>query len=136
MHRDRMVDNPILELSRKIVSHAKRQGIFPRKQPCEVCGSSCAVAHHDDYTKPLEVRWLCLSHHQKWHKDQERAGSSASHRYVPRDERTEQWEEWLPADGSTLKDELIETIEKLGVEQAAAVLRVPVEWLRRWVPCT
>lgn len=38
-----------------------------QKQPCEVCGSSRVDAHHDDYTKPLEVRWLCRSHHIRLH---------------------------------------------------------------------
>jgi len=37
------------------------------RQPCEVCGSMKADAHHDDYSKPLEVRWLCRSHHRKLH---------------------------------------------------------------------
>jgi hypothetical protein len=36
-------------------------------KPCEVCGCS-AVAHHDDYNKPLDVRWLCPTHHVEWHK--------------------------------------------------------------------
>lgn len=25
------------------------------------------VGHHDDYTKPDEIRWLCRSHHALWH---------------------------------------------------------------------
>ena len=31
--------------------------------PCEVCGSTGVYAHHEDYDKPLEVRWLCTLHH-------------------------------------------------------------------------
>lgn len=38
------------------------------KEPCEVCGSEENVhAHHDDYLKPLNVRWLCAAHHRQWH---------------------------------------------------------------------
>lgn len=37
------------------------------KQPCEVCGSSEVHGHHDDYSKPLEVRWLCPIHHNEHH---------------------------------------------------------------------
>lgn len=33
--------------------------------PCEVCGHPDTQAHHDDYSKPLEVRWLCHWHHQQ-----------------------------------------------------------------------
>lgn len=38
------------------------------KQPCEVCGDANAEAHHEDYTKPLTVRWLCLLHHRESHE--------------------------------------------------------------------
>lgn len=37
------------------------------KQNCEICQSEESVAHHDDYDKPLEVRWLCQGHHKQWH---------------------------------------------------------------------
>lgn len=36
-------------------------------KPCEVCGSMDVQAHHDDYSKPLEVRWLCVKHHNEFH---------------------------------------------------------------------
>ncbi len=36
--------------------------------PCEECGSEPTQAHHDDYSKPLEVRWLCKPHHEEHHK--------------------------------------------------------------------
>lgn len=36
------------------------------KLPCFVCGKS-AEAHHPDYDKPLDVVWLCSSHHKQAH---------------------------------------------------------------------
>jgi len=39
------------------------------KQPCEVCGTLQVEAHHDDYSKPLEVRWRCRAHHADLHRD-------------------------------------------------------------------
>lgn len=35
-----------------------------KKSPCEVCGTNEWVeAHHTDYSKPLDVQWLCKIHH-------------------------------------------------------------------------
>ena len=34
---------------------------------CEVCGAPDAQAHHDDYDRPLDVRWLCTEHHAVEH---------------------------------------------------------------------
>lgn len=39
-----------------------------KRQPCEVCADPVAQAHHDDYSKPLVVRWLCVTHHAEWHR--------------------------------------------------------------------
>lgn len=38
------------------------------RQPCEACGEAKSQAHHDDYSKPLNVRWLCTKHHAEWHR--------------------------------------------------------------------
>ncbi len=46
-------------------------------EPCEICGvfgktdkgRRKVVAHHDNYNKPLEVRWLCHKHHTEWHQN-------------------------------------------------------------------
>lgn len=48
-----------------IVRRAIRKGAL-KPQPCEKCGAK-AQAHHDDYSKPLDVRWLCVKHHAEHH---------------------------------------------------------------------
>ena len=44
-----------------------------RREPhdCEKCGAEGAHAHHDDYTKPLDVRWLCRTCHGIEHRTYE-----------------------------------------------------------------
>ncbi len=37
------------------------------KLPCTVCGEKDSQAHHEDYSKPLEVLWLCTVHHKEKH---------------------------------------------------------------------
>lgn len=54
-------------VARLLVWNAVRIGYLVR-QPCEVCGNLTVDAHHDDYSKPLEVRWLCRTHHGQLHK--------------------------------------------------------------------
>ena len=40
------------------------------KKPCEKCGNIKSEAHHEDYTKPLDVIWLCRIHHAEIHRKQ------------------------------------------------------------------
>jgi len=50
-----------------IAQNARKNGELQR-QPCEECGSTRFVdGHHDDYNKPLNVRWLCRNCHKKEH---------------------------------------------------------------------
>ena len=49
-----------------IVNYAVRCGNLS-SGPCEVCGAGNTHGHHDDYNKPLDVRWLCPKHHIEWH---------------------------------------------------------------------
>jgi len=51
-----------------ILNQAISDGIVTR-QPCGVCGSPDAHAHHEDYYKPLEVVWLCPRHHNHRHRE-------------------------------------------------------------------
>jgi hypothetical protein len=55
------------ERARRAVSHAVARGkLFPK--PCETCGATKAEAHHEDYSRPLDVRWLCRAHHMELHR--------------------------------------------------------------------
>lgn len=51
---------------RTAVNVALRNGRLVR-EGCKVCGGR-AEAHHEDYSKPLDVTWLCRTHHAEAHK--------------------------------------------------------------------
>lgn len=52
--------------ARELAAKAQRAGLLVQ-QPCERCGEPDSQKHHDDYEKPLEVRWLCLKCHHAVH---------------------------------------------------------------------
>ena len=54
-------------MAHKEVCIAMQKGEL-KMQPCEVCGNQQSHAHHDDYNKCLEVRWLCSIHHAEHHR--------------------------------------------------------------------
>lgn len=58
--------HPERAAARQAVQTAVRNGSLARLE-CEVCGEAKSHAHHDDYSKPLEVRWLCHEHHMEHH---------------------------------------------------------------------
>lgn len=54
--------------AREAVADAVRSGRMNR-EPCERCGDVDSEGHHDDYSKPLKVRWLCRAHHREVHRE-------------------------------------------------------------------
>lgn len=54
--------NPEKAFAHDVFAAAIRAGKIKRGV-CEVCGSEKTDGHHDDYSKPLAVRWLCRKHH-------------------------------------------------------------------------
>jgi ribosomal protein S27AE len=59
--------NPEKRKAHCAVTNALRAKTLVRK-PCESCGKKKAQAHHDDYSKVLEVRWLCTRCHGLEHR--------------------------------------------------------------------
>lgn len=44
-------------------------GRMVKPDTCSECGRGGLIdGHHDDYAKPLEVRWLCRWCHREWHR--------------------------------------------------------------------
>ena len=67
--------NPHKQRAKDLVAKAIAAGTLQR-QPCVECGAK-AQAHHDDYTKPLDVTWLCSKHHAAHHVRQRDAEAAA-----------------------------------------------------------
>jgi hypothetical protein len=59
--------NPEKVRAHNAVRHAVKMGRLQRTG-CAVCGAGNAHAHHHDYTKPLDVIWLCKTHHADEHR--------------------------------------------------------------------
>ena len=59
---------PVQAHAHKLVAAAIRRGDLTR-MACEVCGNPLTDAHHEDYDRPLDVRWLCRKHHRDAHRD-------------------------------------------------------------------
>jgi hypothetical protein len=62
----RLRDDPTKRRARERAYDNLQRGRPPR--PCESCGGAGAQLHHADYSKPLEVRWLCAQCHGREHR--------------------------------------------------------------------
>lgn len=67
-HKEWREKNPLAYKAHHIFHRAKKRGEIEVGTECELKDEFCSKviqAHHPDYNKPLEVVWLCASHHKK-----------------------------------------------------------------------
>ena len=76
-NKEKHVENAIKHRKKYPEKHVARQhiywalklGFMKQSEICEICKQTAKTqAHHDDYKKPLEVRWFCRSCHFEWHR--------------------------------------------------------------------
>lgn len=67
-------------------SAVKSQKLIP--QNCAVCDCDSTSGHHEWYTRPLDVVWLCVRHHSHRHR-------RSVERCLDCPERISEWIEWM-----------------------------------------
>lgn len=68
--KKRWIENNVVKRGAHVlVGNAIKSGVIVKPDICSCCGITGKLsAHHDDYNKPLEVRWLCSLCHRRHHK--------------------------------------------------------------------
>ena len=63
------MNNPEKKIAHAIFQYRVRKGDITRVEKCSFCGmdNGRIVAHHVDYSLPLEITWLCCSCHKQIH---------------------------------------------------------------------
>ena len=56
--------HPEKQKAHNLVSNSIRDGKLIRL-PCMYCNNPKSQAHHEDYSKPLEIEWLCFKCHRE-----------------------------------------------------------------------
>lgn len=67
--------NPIKKDAQNKVRNEIKRRRLKKPKKCSQCNKKAVGAglhgHHDDYAKPLDIRWLCAKCHRQWHKHNE-----------------------------------------------------------------
>lgn len=77
LNRTRIYRSKEARIAQHCLARAVKIGKVTRPTQCENCGDSptptkgrsLIQGHHDDYSKPLDVRWLCTLCHAEVHRE-------------------------------------------------------------------
>lgn len=76
--------HPQRHAARRAVAEAEERGELVRPAACEECQSPSPLqGHHPDYSRPLDVQWLCSECHGKAHRKPLRASEPTAEAAVP-----------------------------------------------------
>lgn len=65
---DYRINNKEKYIAHNKVNNAIRDGKLIKPEKCAVCNKKCRLCgHHEDYSKPLEVIWMCQGCHKQHH---------------------------------------------------------------------
>lgn len=112
-------------LARNLVRRQVHRGKMV-KGPCEVCGDPNTDGHHDDYSKPREVRWLCRAHHKEHHMKEDQITKLKSELTAAREENASWNREVQSVIDHMPKDCVIRCREGGGPESLAGTLALSV----------
>lgn len=89
--------------ARRRIQSAVKRGETEKPSLCESCGTRAVLqAHHEDYNKPLSVKWLCRSCHNSQHKSNADPSTTMVIR-VP-EKQKEEWKQAARILGMSLSD--------------------------------
>ncbi len=116
----------LMDKAHKAVSKALLSGKLDA-QPCCICGKLKVQPHHEDYTKPLDIVWLCPRHHQWRHSELRNGGppsNSTKARKVKGDDviKTRVRRE--------IADKFRECCARLGITQSRLIRDFILSWIK------
>lgn len=70
IRKKKAIEDPFIEMrtrARRTTQNLVQTGKLEIK-PCVVCGNVEVIAHHEDYSRPNDVIWICKIHHTAYHE--------------------------------------------------------------------